>query len=201
MDVRIVSKLRARGLAPSVGAGGSLILAAVCCVLAVSAMLAFHGWPGREAGPGDGQLVLRTPAGKAAGRSAAGPASSAPSAARTAASTPGGASAATRRRAPRTTTARPRAVTVPVTAPAPASAGTGTTPAAAPASGGSGSGSTPAAQPAAPGPVVQVVDAGRQLAAPVTQALPAPVAQPVQRTLDTVRTVAGTVDGTLPPLP
>src|SRR5919202_5923980 len=73
LPVGIPSWLRIRGLAQSAGAGGSLIAAAVCCLIAVSALLAFRGWPGAaDRGP-DGRLALRAPHAKAAGRAPSGP--------------------------------------------------------------------------------------------------------------------------------
>src|SRR6476659_10140152 len=70
----IVWTLRARGLAPSLGAGGSLVVAALCCLVFATALLTFRDWPGRgDASPG-GTITMSPPAGKAAGRVASGPA-------------------------------------------------------------------------------------------------------------------------------
>jgi hypothetical protein len=68
-----MARLRVRGLLPSVGAGGSLIVAGLICLVGVSAMLAFRSWPGTDAARPDGSLSLRTPDAKAAGRAAPGP--------------------------------------------------------------------------------------------------------------------------------
>src|SRR5215216_1155796 len=70
----IVWTLRGRGLVPSLGAGGSLVVAALCCLLLATALLTFRDWPDRgEASPG-GTVTMTPPAAKAAGRAASGPA-------------------------------------------------------------------------------------------------------------------------------
>jgi hypothetical protein len=68
-----MARLRVRGLAPSLGAGGSLVVAGLICLVGVSAMLAFRGWPGTDGARPDGSLSLRTPDAKASGRAAPGP--------------------------------------------------------------------------------------------------------------------------------
>src|SRR5688500_3835835 len=68
-----MARLRVRGLAPSVGAGGSLVVAGLICLIGVSAMLGFRGWPATDTARPDGSLSLRTPVAKASGRAAPGP--------------------------------------------------------------------------------------------------------------------------------
>src|SRR3954451_23890652 len=141
--------LRARGLGPSLGAGGSLVVAVLCCLIFATGLLTFRDWPGQGEGSPDGTVTMTVPAGKAAGRSATGP-DPAIARARTtrgAAMRPGrGAArrrAASAPRAPRSTN-RPTAP-APVAAPSPAAPQPG---AAAPAPGGQ----QPAAAPQAAAP-------------------------------------------------
>src|SRR5687768_13410134 len=75
----IVWTLRARGLVPSLGAGGSLVVAALCCLLLASAVISFRDWPGSGGTTTEGTIAMPAPAAKASGRAAAGP--SAPAAA------------------------------------------------------------------------------------------------------------------------
>src|SRR4051794_5196163 len=89
----IVWTLRARGLAPSLGAGGSLVVASLCCLLFATALISFRDWPGRDGTSPDGTVTLAPPPGKAAGRVASGP-----SPAAVAVSAPASGSAATARR-------------------------------------------------------------------------------------------------------
>jgi hypothetical protein len=54
--------MRLRGLLPSLGAGGSLVGAAVVVLVVVSGLLAFDGWPGGASARGDEPtLVLAGP--------------------------------------------------------------------------------------------------------------------------------------------
>ena len=76
----IVWTLRARGLAPSLGAGGSLVVAVLCCLIFATAVLTFRDWPGRGDASPDGTITMPAPPAKAAGRAASGP--SAPAAVR-----------------------------------------------------------------------------------------------------------------------
>jgi hypothetical protein len=215
----IVWTLRRRGLGPSLGAGGSLVVAAVCCLLLATALISFRDWPGRsEAAPGGtiAMPALSAPAAKAAGRSASGPSAPAvaavasPSAAtRSASSRParrGGSplrSPAARRPAPAGTnppaSSAPVTPVAPVAAPAPEPAPAGLAPAA----------SVPkqpvvVAPPAAPttGVVEGTVE---QVRSRVEEPLPPAVQQPIEPVLDTVQQVTRTVDGVtgqlLPTLP
>ncbi|MEA2310117.1 MAG: hypothetical protein QOE28_85 [Solirubrobacteraceae bacterium] len=197
MRVGIVPNPRGKGLAPSLGAGGSLIVAGLCCLLAVSAMLAFRGWPGTDRGHSDGHLSLRAPAAKpAAARDVAAPVvAAAPSRTATRPAWRSRRAAAHRRRAVRGPTAPTPGASVPVGAPAPASSRSAAAPS------GSGSGSAAPARPAAPGPVERIVTTGQNLVAPVTNALPPAVQQVTQPVTGTVQNAAKTIDGTLPPLP
>jgi hypothetical protein len=206
----IVWTLRARGLAPSLGAGGSLVVAALCCLLFATALMTFRDWPGRgEPSPG-GTITMSPPAGKAAGRVASGPvpavvaASAAPVAA-----TPG--TRRDRRSAPRRAGRVPQvpantnspAATAPAPAPVPAPAPAPAPPAPAPAAATQPAASAPQAPPAAnpqpardPGLVERTVETGRE----VTKPLPPVLQEPIQPVLDTVQAVGKTVDDTVAPL-
>jgi hypothetical protein len=209
----IVWTLRARGLAPSLGACGSLVVAAVCCLLLASALITFRGWPGRGEAPGGGTIALTAPAGKAAGRSGAGPSApaaatvAAPAAARRLASRPARRRAGTRR-APADRPPAPAGTKSPA-APAPAPAAP-----AAPAAGAPAADPAPVAgKPAVPlpdlplpappsGAVEQTIATVRPR---VEAPLPPAVRQPVVPVLDTVQETGRTVDGVsgalLPTLP
>ena len=198
----IVWTLRARGLAPSLGAGGSLVVAALCCLLFATALVTFHDWPGRGGtSPGGTITMAPPPSAKVAGRAASGPAAPvavsvvAPALSRRTARRPAG------RPAPRRAGGAPQVPagtntptsSAPVAAPAPAasqpaaSAPQAPAPVAAP--------TIPKPQPAA-GPVETVVETGREL----TKPLPPVVQQPIQPVLDTVQDVGKTVDDTVAPL-
>src|SRR5215218_9804082 len=71
--VGFVSTWRVRGLGHSFGAGGSLVAAALCCLVTAGALLAFRDWPAASAAAPEGRLSLRVPPVKVAGRAAAGP--------------------------------------------------------------------------------------------------------------------------------
>ena len=187
------------------GAGGSLVVAGLICLIAVSAMLGYRGWPGTDAARPDGSLSLRTPEAKAGGRAASGPVPAAVLTSATATPDGGGATAGTRADAPRRSgrdrgrsrdrgpsagTPQPPATTTPPAA--------GTQPAPGdhdPARrlrrkrrlrlgwrrlgsrGGSGSGGGGGGGAApAPGPVEQVVGTGRQTVNSLTAPLPVPPA-------------------------
>jgi len=188
----ILWTVRARGLAPSLGAGGSSVVAALCCLLLATALLTFRDWPGRGGGPPDGTVTMTAPAGKAAGRVASGRAAAAvvaraaaPPRTQVAGAVPDRRSAARRpawvppvpaRTAPRASVPAPAATSPAASAPP-----------------------APADRPApavAPGPVEQVVEGVRGVEEP----LPPAVRQPVQPLLDTVQDVAHTVDETAAPL-
>ena len=208
-----MARLRVRGLAPSVGAGGSLVVAGLICLIGVSAMLAFRSWPGTDAGRPEGSLSLRTPAEKASGRAARGPlpavtlVSATPAGAGTAAG--GGAATRTRGdapgrsdrgrgRGPVATTPQPPANAtppasgaqpVPVTTTPPAGQGGGGSGADGGSGSGSGGGGTGGGgggggSTPAGGPVQQVVGTGRQTVNNLTAPLPVPPA--VQQPVDEV---------------
>ena len=200
MPVGIGWIIRARGLAPSIGAGGTIVVAGLCALLFVSALLTFRAWPERDGSRPDGALSLRVPELKAAGRAPAPrPASSV---AATAARAPSGAERASR---PRPRAATPRAA---FRAPAPAPAASGPAPAARPAPAATTRPATAVrpvtTKPAspAPGPLESTVAAGRE----TVQQVPSPVApppvvqQPVDQALGAVQDTARTVDGIVKPL-
>jgi hypothetical protein len=194
--------MKLRGLFPSLGAGGSLIAAAVCAFAVLSGVLAFRGENPGTAQANSGDVVVPD-------RSV-----------RTQTSSPGvldtvAALAQTgqqqaardqRRREPRELVRRserrftPRGGTTPA-APAPTdtptAGGRTTPPAAAPAPE-----SPNPNPPAAPGtpelPSVQhTVEQTRGAVQPVVDTVPEPVRAPVNRVVDTVEDVAGTVDETV----
>jgi len=207
----IVWIIRARGLAPSLGAGGTIVAAGLCCLLFVSALLTFRSWPS-DGGPGsDGSLLVRVPEAKAAGRAAERPApvSAAPARPVRTARRParpvrggGGAPAArVRFRGPQPRSGAP--------VPAPASPSRPVAPATQPTSPPPSSPTRTRLLPETPklpdpprvvppGTVENTVSTARGMVDGVTQQLPpAPpvVAQPVQKALDTVQGGAQTVDG------
>ena len=57
-------ELRARGLAPSLGAGGSLVVASLCCLILRSAMLPSATGPAAATRRPDGTVTLRRPPGR-----------------------------------------------------------------------------------------------------------------------------------------
>jgi hypothetical protein len=202
----IVWTLRARGLAPSLGAGGSLIVAALCCLLFATALVTFRDWPGRDEALPGGTVTMTPPAAKVAGRVASGPA--APAAATPVAAAPARERTRATRPARRGGTRRgsavppapggtsPPAATVPAPSTAPAAQ-----PAAQPGP------AAPAPAPArpeprpAPGTVETIVKTGRDVVPP----LPPVVDEPIRPVLDTLQSAGRTVDETagtlLPSLP
>jgi len=194
----IVWTLRARGLAPSLGAGGSLVVAILCCLIFATGVLTFRDWPGSgDASPG-GTVTLTAPPAKAAGRTASGPSAPAASAVavaparqRSTASRParGGAQ---RRAGSAPAPARPTAPA----APAPAAAAPVASQPAASAPQGAAP-SSPGTQRPAPGPAESIVGTVREETAPL---LPPVVAEPVQPVLDTVQQAGRTIDGVAGPL-
>jgi hypothetical protein len=205
MPVGIGWIVRARGIAPSLGAGGTIIVAGLCCLVFVSSLLTFRSWPSGGGSGADGSLLVQVPEAKAAGRSAEQPApATAPGRARK-----GGAPVRRvrfRGSQPRPATPAP-AATRP-TAPAPSASPAAPTRSAS-------STSPPASQPSPaespvvpvpsvpPGAVENTVGTVGGVVDDVTRPLPpAPpvVAQPVQETLDTVQGVAQTVDDVTGPL-
>jgi len=205
----IVWTLRARGLAPSLGAGGSLVVASLCCLLFATALVTFRDWPGRGESSPDGTITMTPPAAKAAGRTLSGPASPVAVSAAPAPSTSTSRRPARRaagRSAPRRAGAAPQApagtnppaASAPVAAPAPGAPA----PAASQPAVSAPQAPAPVAVPTIPqpkpgaGPVETVVETGREIIKP----LPPVVQQPIQPVLDTVQQVGRTVDETAGPL-
>ncbi|HEX5621684.1 MAG TPA: hypothetical protein VFX51_24880 [Solirubrobacteraceae bacterium] len=192
-----------RGLIPSLGAGGSLIAAAVCAFAVFGGVLAFRGENPGTAQANSGDVVVP-------GRKVRAQTSSpgvldtvvalAQTGRRQAARAPrvrGDARRVSVRRRGAARTA-PRAGTTPA-APAtpdtPPAAGRATPPAATPSP---AAPDTPAA-PATPElpSVKRTVEQTRGAVQPVVDAAPEPVQAPVERVADTVQDVAGTVDETV----
>jgi hypothetical protein len=178
-----------RGLAPSFGAGGSLVGAVVVAAVALSGVLAFDGWPGDGADPASGSVPLA--AAPAPLRALGGGTVAAPSGSAVPVSPP----AARRARAGPRAVARRAPAPAPVAAPAPAVQPTAP---AAPAA------SPPPRRDTTPRPVVPVQPPVQLPADPVgtasvvvdtvQHAIP-PLPQPVQPVVDTVN---GLVDGLQP---
>jgi hypothetical protein len=201
--------IRARGLAPSIGAGGTIVVAVLCCLVFVSALLTFRSWPSGGGGRSEGALQLRVPEAKAAGRTEARPA---PAAARSATPGPGRARRPARRtsrgvarprpgararfRSPAPAASSPRPAPSRPFSPAAAPVGAAQTPPA----GGSNPVVVPPQLPA--GGAEQTVTAVRGVVNDVTRPVPVPpvVQQPVDQALDTVQGAARTADGITGPL-
>jgi hypothetical protein len=196
--------MNVRGLLPSLGAGGSLIAAALCALVVFGGVLAFRGEaPGTaDASSGD----LKVPAGAVRARTASRTpladvialARAAVAAPRLAPTTPqrprSRGRSRTRIAVPRPTASPPRTTTPVSTTPAPTGGTRTPTP------------TTPPATPPTPSPppvitgsgtVQNVVTQTRAAAKPVLDAVPAPVQGPVNAVGDTVEQVAGTVDQTV----
>jgi hypothetical protein len=189
--------LNLRGLFPSLGAGGSLIAAALCALAVFGGTLAFRGDSPGTAEANDGSIALPAGAVKAA-RTASAPARQPVLTARRTAATAIATATAPRRQA---RAGRRAAVSLPKPAPR---AGT-TTPArtapptAEPPAPAAGGGTSRPPEPIATptGAVEQAVARTRAVARPVVDAAPAPVQAPVNSVADTVEQVAGTVDQTV----
>jgi hypothetical protein len=195
--------MNVRGLFPSLGAGGSLIAAALCAVALVGGGLAFRGeGPGAaEANAGDIVVPGRTVRAQTTSPTALSTVLALAAAGREAAAEPRAATRPRRvrtrvRAAPPTQRTSPPRVTAPSSPGATAPAAPGTRP--------SVSSPIPAPTPVpAPTPTVPsgtvetVVEQTRAAAKPVVDAVPAPAQQPVQEVVDTVESVAGTVDQTV----
>ena len=220
--MRLGKRVRLGGLGPSLGAAASLVAAGVVLVLVVAGLLGAPVWPGASDAQGE-ELTLATPpvsdvaVPEPVGGTDFAPERSAVAAEPTRASgeRPRRPSRRTapRRRTPRPATPAPATPTSPAAPSAPTtseapreSTGGGGGRAGGGEDGGGGGGSAPTpkpeptAAPAQPGPVQQTVSAVREVAAPVTEALPAPVATVVNEVLDTVEQTAATVDQTLDPV-
>jgi hypothetical protein len=197
--------MKVRGLLPSLGAGGSLIAAALCALAVFGGVLAFRGDRPGTAQASSGEL--RVPAGAVRARTASSNRLHDVIALARAAVA---AVAAPRRAAVRQPVRRRTRLTAPwprsVTRPAPPQTTPQTTPVTAPAT------PAPAAPPAAATPapalpsppvvagsgaVQHVVQQTRAAARPVVDVAPAPVQAPVEQVAGTVEQVAGTVDHTV----
>jgi hypothetical protein len=176
-----------RGLFPSLGAGGSLIAAALCAFLVLGGVFAFRGEsPGtaqakaKDLAVPAGAVRLRT-ASKVSFATAAAPPRRAAVAPRRVASQP-------RRTATVALPERSGSPTEPGTPPAattPSAGGTNRPPAPAPA--------------ATPGTVTSMVRQTRAAVQPVVNAAPQPAQTPVNSAADAAEHVAGTVDSVLNP--
>ena len=188
---------------PSLGAGGSLVVAALCCLLVASAFISFRDWPGRgDASPG-GTITMTPPAAKAAGRAASGPSAPTAAVAAPVVDRAAGVRSADRGATRRTASTRPApaGTNPPASAPAPAPVAGPAPPsprsaAAAPAP------AAPVADPQPParepGRAEQIVEDVRKTTDPIP--LPPAVKEPVQPVLETVEQVGRTVDETTGPL-
>jgi hypothetical protein len=190
--------VKLRGLLPSLGAGGSLIGAALVAVAIVGGGLAFRGQGGDAAEANTGDLSVPGPA---VGPPAPAPAlSDAAAQALTLNRVGGRRPAVAGGRRPRAAAPKRRRAAAPPRA-------TPTPGASTPAAGGSPGGgsaakprpaSTPSPAPRAPGTVERVVKDARAVTDPVVEAVPEPVKAPVETIADTagdtVEQVAGFVD-------
>jgi hypothetical protein len=176
-----------RGLVPSLGAGGSLIAAALCALAVLGGVLAFRG---QSRGPAVADAQdLAIPASRIHTRSESTKASPAPVRA---------SASATMTRSREGTAAPPRRVTASLPKPTPAAPQAEAAPTRpAPPAGDSG---TPIPLPAtpAPGTVTRAVQQTRAATRPVVDVAPQPAHAPVNAVADTVEHVAGTVDALLP---
>jgi hypothetical protein len=191
-----------RGLFPSLGAGGSLIAAAVCAFAVLGGVLAFRGESPGTAEANDGAVVVP---GRTVRAQTSSPgvvdtvvalAQSGPQAARSAPPQRRRQTVASvRRGSTRTTPPTGASPSVPAPGDAPSPGGRVTAPAATPA--------PPAPEaPTAPKtpelPSVQrTVEQTRGAVQPVVDTVPEPVQARVERVADTVEDVAGTVDQTV----
>jgi hypothetical protein len=195
--------MKVRGLLPSLGAGGSLIAAALCALAVFGGVLAFRGDRPGTARASSGDLTV--PAGAVRARTASSERLEdviALARAAVAAPRPAAARRPVRPRSRTRAAPRPRSNTLPV---APQ-----TTPVSAPANPATPAPAAPpaAATPAVPdlplppvvtgsGAVQHVVQQTRATAQPIVDAAPAPVRAPVEQVAETVEQVAGTVDHTV----
>ena len=194
-DTVIHAAVNLRGLMTSLGAGGSLIAAALCAFAIVGGLLAVRDAVDStaEANPGD----VTVPSARQAARQTAAPGTP------VAGGTPVAAVERRARPRPRRAPERRLPATGPVASPPASDAPQaddqpGTT------GEGAGGGSAPAAPPPATGEaprtVQGVVRQTREAVAPVVEAAPEPVQAPVNEVVDTVEDVAGAVDETLAPI-
>lgn len=195
-DTVIHVAVNLRGLVTSLGAGGSLIAAALCAFVIVGGILAVGGAIDRPAEANAGDVTV--PGGRTAAEQTSTPA--APSA------DDAVSAVADRRTAPRrrARTQRRRGTT-PV-APTPATEAPSTDERSGTTGEGAGGGSGPAepAPPPATGdaarPVTRVVRQTAEAVAPVVEAAPEPAQAPVEQVVDVVEDVGETVDETVEPV-
>ena len=188
-----------RGLVTSLGAGGSLIAAALCAFAIVGGLLAVRGAVDSAAEANTGDVTV--PAARQPAREIAAPRAPAAVAApvATIVPLPRAERRAPDRRAPDRRVPAPEPKPSPPASEAPpVEAPSGTT------GEGSGGGSAPAAPPPVTGEqprtVQRVVRQTREAVAPVVEVVPEPVQAPVYDVVDTVDDVAGVVDETLAPV-
>jgi hypothetical protein len=194
-DTVIHSAVNLRGLITSLGAGGSLIAAALCAFVIVGGILAVGGAIDGPAEASSGDVTVP------GGRTAAAAQTSPPPAV-DAAPAVAERRVASRRRA---RTQRRGRGTRPV-APAPATEPPSTDERSGSTGEGAGGGPGPAktAPPPATGdaarPVTRVVRETREAVAPVVEAAPEPAQAPVEQVVDVVEDVSEVVDDTLEPV-
>jgi hypothetical protein len=197
--------MNVRGILPSLGAGGSLIAAALCAVVVFGGALAFHGkgTGTAEANAGDVTVPSRTVRAQTSSSGLVKTVLTLATVGRQA-TTPRAPAARphvrthTRTTTPRDPVRRPRVVArdAPAVAPAPvATQPTATAP-------------TPTATDQVTGTVERTVERVRAVAEPVVGAVPQPAQDHAESVTDTVQQVAGVVDqtvetvgGLLPPKP
>jgi hypothetical protein len=196
-DTVIHVAVNLRGLITSLGAGGSLIAAALCAFVIVGGIIAVGGAIDRPAEANAGDVVV--PSATVAAEESA-PADGSPE------SAPADSAVAERRAAPRrrARTQRQRGTTPVASPPATEAPATdersGTT--GERAGGGSGP-AEPAPPPAtgdAPRPVTRLVRQTREAVAPVVEAAPEPAQAPVGQVVDVVEDVGEVVDDALEPV-
>jgi hypothetical protein len=191
-DTVIKAAVNLRGLITSLGAGGSLIAAALCAFVIVGGLLAVRGAVDSAAEANAGDVTVPSARTEAAGQTAAPVVGGTPAAAVQQRRARRPERRAPERRIPRTNPSPPASEAPPADEPS------GTT------GEGSGGGSASAAPPPvtgeAPRTAQGVVRRTREAVAPVLETVPEPVQAPVDEVVDTVDDVAGVVDETLAPV-
>jgi hypothetical protein len=196
-DTVIQPAVNLRGLITSLGAGGSLIAAALCAFAIVGGLLAVRGAVGSAAEANAGDVIV--PGARQAPGQTATPVVPVADGAAVAAVERRARSRSRPRRAPERRLPATRPVPAPPASDAPqADDRSGTTGEG--AGGGSASAAPPPATGEAPRTVQGVVRQTREAIAPVVEAVPEPVQAPVEEVVGTVEDVAGAVDETLAPV-
>ena len=192
-DTVIHSAVNLRGLITSLGAGGSLIAAALCAFVIVGGILAVGGAIDGPAEANSGDIIVP------GGRTAAAQTSTPPAV--DAAPAVADRGTAPRRRA---RTQRRRAATPVAPSPATEAPSTDERPGTTGEGAGGGPGPAEPAPPPATGdaarPVTRVVRETREAVAPLVEAAPEPAQAPVEQVVDVVEDVGGIVDDTLEPV-